>query len=210
MKNQTTKTIACALAGLTLSACAGADAGTDAEVDTNVQTLFDYPTLSHARDNDIINTFVSTDCETDYCIYNIIDDEIDFMTASLGSNIILGAPITDIGKTGTLTWDASGDFQEYYREEVSKIKLVGSITINLSEKTFSGLFGGGGGILTIDGKILDNQTIEGQASASGFRNPFFGISNGLTGIVDETKMIGIFINNSISYSYSGGFTATRE
>ena len=106
MTHAITKTIACALAGFLLSACSGADT----PAGTTATSLFDYPTLSRAIELGIENTFVSANCETDYCVYNQIEHEIDFMTASLGNNIILGAPITSISTTGTLRWDATADY----------------------------------------------------------------------------------------------------
>ncbi len=212
MINKTTKTIACVIAGLTLTACGKGESATD---------LFDYPTLQSVRDNGIVNTFVTAPCPQNYCIFNTLEHDISYMTASLGSSVKVGAPITDITATGSLIWNMTASLQQVLTQvtfdrggsvtigdrELDTLSFTGELQIDLDRKIITGYANTNprSSTINIDGTFADNQTISGDVVFYSGESDQTGTLGDITGIIDSTKVLGIYKGNG----FAGGFIASK-
>ncbi len=211
MKNKTTKTIACVIAGLTLSACVGSvnvPAGTGDSVkeggavkrSTAQLTFADLP----ARPNNNFDS-IDDDSPTGSCVGSGSSNPVSFSNrrcfGEYPTNIDI-APLND-NNNGISTYAGSVSVSYYntsyyVRDITENIDII----VNFDNKTlrYSGQVASNS--FSINGSFTDRGIITGSVD--------FGDTGDLIGLIGQNEAIGVFSSGSTGIRFGGGFTVYRS
>ncbi len=180
MKNKTTKTIACVIVGLTLSACMKEPENVTYENVPN-KGILNSNSVTSGQDYEISCFFTP-------CVAGI----------STAINI---KPLKDTA--GTAIYSGALDAQRAIGSQFQTYSGDIDIRVDFSAKTFRESATIRAGITShsfrMNGIFTDNGGITGTATISSTTAP-------LTGVIGATQMIGVFRSDTMA----GGFTAFRE
>ena len=198
MKNKTTKTIACLLAGLTLSACVGSvNVPSNAEDETKMDeanqpsgrlTLADFP--AHPNNQFRQGNTLTTSCGITLGCSGVYPVDIDIVPLSNNEGRATYTGTIRVSLKPTLitrqvNFSAEAEFKVDFNEK--NIRYAGII---------------GGSATSIKATFNPRGQITGSFELGDTQSD-------LIGLIGQTEMIGVFAGGD-STTLSGGFTALRE
>ncbi len=182
MKNKTTKTIACLLAGLTLTACDKKEAPLEASYSFSAIE----PRSAGSR-TAVVTLEVEAEGKTRVHYGNRT------FSQSIGSPTLSGAGVATY--TGSASWYdwSDGKF-------VTGFEAI-TLSVNFSDRTIVSTHGGRFGINGAWNRNQGENSITGTATLSGHDDAF------LEGVIGNDGILGRYHN---SIDFAGGFTASRR
>ena len=208
MKNKTIKTIACVIAGLTLTACVGAVNVPPKDADTETETreaevmdkIPDLPQIDVGRGY-YIGTLTSS--RSTFGFVRAFRIDVDFDNRTLNGGESRSTPSSRGSSFGTSRYRTQGDFNvacaiQKNRDGISY--RSGNLCITPARQAVNYNLG-------VSGSFTDNGVISGTVNYERCAPtcPRFGDTANLTGMIDKQKIVGSF-----SGDFSGGFTVNRQ